>query len=66
MLNTEIKIPDMSCNHCVKRISDTLTKNGIIDFSIDLSNKTITIQKTQLPEALRLLDEIEYPGTVIK
>ena len=39
---TTLKVKEMSCNHCVDRISKALT-DADIKFSVDLETKTVTI-----------------------
>ena len=41
-METKIFVPDMHCEHCVKRI-DTALKGEGINYSISLENKTVTI-----------------------
>ncbi len=63
---SEVKVPDMSCNHCVKRISNALKEGGIETFHIDLEKKEVRVNTTQLREVLHILEEIDYPGSVMK
>jgi len=65
-IQSEVKIPDMSCNHCVMRISKALKDRGIETFHIDLEKKEVRVNTTQLQVVLQILEEIEYPGSVIK
>ena len=41
-MEKKIFVPDMHCEHCVKRISDALNEKKI-EFSVDLSSQTVTI-----------------------
>ena len=65
-VQSEVKIPDMSCNHCVKRISKAFKDRGIEAFNIDLEKKEVRVNTAQLQEVLQILEEIEYPGSVTK
>ncbi len=38
----QIFVPDMHCEHCVKRISEAL-KAVDVDFSIDLATQIVTV-----------------------
>lgn len=61
-----LKIPDMSCEHCVKRISQILQDNGISDFKIDLATKSLTLQdltEETLSSLYQALEEAGYPPT---
>jgi len=39
---TTIKVPEMMCQNCVRRITDALTAAGLT-FSVSLESKTVTI-----------------------
>ncbi len=40
----QIKVPDMSCKHCVSRITAALEAlEGVDGVSVDLENKTVEI-----------------------
>ncbi len=39
---TTIKVPDMMCENCVKRITNALTE-AELNFQVSLENKTVTI-----------------------
>ncbi|MCI8911015.1 MAG: heavy-metal-associated domain-containing protein [Oscillibacter sp.] len=39
---TTIKVPDMMCENCVKRITGALTE-AELKFQVSLENKTVTI-----------------------
>ncbi|MBO5321918.1 MAG: heavy-metal-associated domain-containing protein [Clostridia bacterium] len=38
----KISVPDMHCEHCVKRIDNALKETGI-NFAVDLENKLVTV-----------------------
>ena len=54
-------VPDMSCKHCVKMITDELNKAGFSDFEIDLNAKKITAKASE-EEAGKILSVIEEAG----
>lgn len=40
----KLKVKDMTCNHCVKRITNSLNIiEGITDINISLNNKTVEV-----------------------
>lgn len=43
--NIVLDVPDMSCEHCVGTIKNTLLSNHISDFTIDLNNKKLILSK---------------------
>jgi copper chaperone len=63
---TRLLLPDMSCNHCVQRITQTLTNMaGVTSVRVDLPTKTASFSYDQ--EVMQLesieaeLDEAGYP-----
>ena len=54
-------VPDMSCKHCVKMITEELNKAGFSDFEIDLETKKITIKASE-EESGKILSVIEEAG----
>jgi copper chaperone CopZ len=63
---TTLTLPDMSCNHCIQRITQTLTNMaGVTSVRVDLPTKTASFTYDQ--EVLQLeaiearLDEAGYP-----
>lgn len=59
----EFTIPAMSCGHCVKAITQTLTElDPAAQVSIDLPSKKVTVQTTQERETVvAALAEAGYP-----
>lgn len=62
---TVIKVTDMHCEKCVERITKLLTEEGL-DFSVSLSDKTVTINGCQhcVKTALEALDDLGFEGVV--
>lgn len=58
---TEIKVPDMHCENCVKRITKALT-DANLDFSVSLENKTVSIDgdESALKQAILELDDLGF------
>lgn len=63
-MNT-LKVPDMSCEHCVKRISDALSEAGL-DFRVDLATHSVGLAGSdeQVQRAIAALDDIGYEATI--
>ncbi len=59
-----IKVPDMSCMHCVYRIDKALSDMGLTDFEINLEDKTVTLDSDKIAEILDVLDDAGYPAVV--
>lgn len=59
----EFQIPAMSCGHCVKAITQTLTElDPAAQVSIDLPTKKVTVQTAQEREkVVAALAEAGYP-----
>ena len=59
---TTLKVPDMHCSMCVKRITDTLNAANL-KFSVSLDDKTVTIDgdEAAVATAKSELDDIGFP-----
>ena len=59
---TTVKVPDMPCNMCVKRTTDTLNAVNL-KFSVSLDDKTVTIDggEAAVAAAKSGLDDIGFP-----
>ncbi len=57
----QIKVPDMHCENCVKRINNALEETGI-KFSVDLGAKTVTVDGCEhcLATALSELEDLGF------
>lgn len=53
-MKKEIKVEDMMCEHCVRKITQVLESEGI-DSTIDLSSKQVTVDEQDLEDALELI-----------
>ena len=55
---TTLTLPDMSCNHCVQRITQTLTKAvGVTSVRVDLPTKTASFAYDQEVLGLAAIEE---------
>lgn len=60
----ELTLPDMTCGHCVKTVTQTVQQlDPSARVTIDLPSHKVVIESTQSPEAIRaaLADE-GYPA----
>jgi copper chaperone len=59
----QFKLPDMSCNHCVKAVTQALTTaDPACRVDIDLPGQTVTVQGTAAREQLaQALADAGYP-----
>ncbi len=61
----EIKVPDMHCENCVKRINNALNEAGI-NFNVELETKTVTVDGCEhcLNTALQELEDLGFTPDV--
>jgi len=52
-------VPDMSCQHCVKRIREALSRAGV-EADVSLETKTITTNTNDPERIVRILDDAGY------
>lgn len=64
MAQFALNVPDMSCQHCVKRISGALEELGISKFRVDLDNKEVRVEADDIESVIRALDEVGYKATL--
>ena len=62
-MSTVLDVPDMHCEMCVKRITDSLTKANL-KFSVSLADKTVTIDGAagDVSTAITELDDLGFPA----
>lgn len=63
-----LKVPDVSCEHCVRSIAGALTPvEGVESFNTDLATKTVSLRfnpdQVSLDTIEEALDEAGYPVT---
>lgn len=58
---TTIKVPDMMCENCVKRITNALTE-AELKFNVSLADKTVTIDGCEhcLKTAMEELEDLGF------
>lgn len=58
---TVLKVPDMNCEHCVKRITQAL-KEAELNFKVSLGDKTVEIEGDEkaIQTAVAALDELGF------
>lgn len=54
-----LKVPDMHCEMCVKRISNALREAGV-EFEIDLKEKTVDVEEAKLRLAIDELSDLGF------
>ncbi len=64
MVQYVLSVPEMSCHHCAKRISEALNSIGVSEFKIDMENKEITVNTDNLESVINALDEVGYEVTL--
>jgi copper chaperone len=57
--------PDMSCQHCVMRITKILNGAGYKNFKVILESKTIELETDHIEKVLENLNEGGYPSTIV-
>ncbi|SHE67336.1 Copper chaperone CopZ [Marinitoga hydrogenitolerans DSM 16785] len=66
-MKTVLLVPDMSCNHCVMRITNSLKEINIPEFEVKLDEKKVYIESSScdIELVLRKLEEIDYPAEIV-
>ncbi|WP_317856169.1 heavy metal-associated domain-containing protein [Chakrabartyella piscis] len=58
-----LKVADMHCEMCVKRISNALTEAKIA-FEVDLANQTVSVEESKVAEAVEELDDLGFEAVL--
>jgi len=66
MASTVLTVPDISCEHCVKSVTNALTPvDGVQDVSVDIPTKQVTVQfddsLVNIVKMQEILAEEDYP-----
>jgi copper chaperone len=63
-MTIEMKLPDMSCGHCVKVVNETVQRvDAQARLSIDLPSRTVRIESAQPRESFaQALSDEGYPA----
>ncbi|MEG0752047.1 MAG: heavy metal-associated domain-containing protein [Oscillospiraceae bacterium] len=61
-----LKVNEMHCEHCVKRITDALTREGL-KFAVSLEDKTVTIDGCDscVKIAVESLDDLGFSAEAL-
>ena len=66
MAEIKIKIPDMSCSHCEKRIRDAFDGIGATVKSLDLETKLVLAETELEPsKILEIIDDAGYDAEIL-
>ena len=57
-------VPDMSCEHCVKAISNALDAAGFSGYEIALDVKEVRVETDSVEKVIALLDDEGYPAVL--
>jgi copper chaperone len=66
MATTVLTVPDISCEHCVRSVTNALTPvDGVQDVQIDIPTKQVTVAydnaKVDVEQMKAILAEEDYP-----
>ena len=66
MAKTVLTVPDISCDHCVRTVTEALTPvDGVKQISVDIPSKQITVEYDQsrvdVDTMREVLAEEDYP-----
>ncbi len=66
MAEIKIKIPDMSCSHCEKRIRDAFANAEATVKSLDLETKLVLVEsELDSSKILEIIDEAGYDAEIL-
>lgn len=66
MVTRVYRVPDVSCQHCVRAITEELRKiEGIQDIEVDLTSKTVRVVSEDTVPDERIRSGIEEAGYTI-
>lgn len=54
-----LKVADMHCEMCVKRISNALTEANI-EFEVNLADQTVSVAEDKVAQAVEELDDLGF------
>jgi copper chaperone len=66
MASTVLTVPDISCEHCVKSVTNALSPvDGVQNVSVDIPTKQVTVQfddsRVNVEQMQEILAEEDYP-----
>jgi copper chaperone len=65
MTHYVLSVPDMSCQHCVQRITEALRRIGEEDLQVLLEQKQVRVNTDCIEGVLAALDDAGYTASVI-
>lgn len=65
MTHYVLSVPDMSCSHCARRITEALQGIGEKDFQVLLEKKQVLVNTENLEGVLAALDDAGYTASVV-
>ncbi|MCX2727906.1 heavy-metal-associated domain-containing protein [Thermomicrobium sp. 4228-Ro] len=66
MVTRVYRVPDVSCQHCIRAITEELRKiEGIQDIEVDLTSKTVRVVSEETVPDERIRSGIEEAGYTI-
>lgn len=68
MTTITFSVPDMSCQHCVNRITKTLeVADNAAKIEADVSSKRVAVISSLSPESIvKLLDDVGFNASIIE
>lgn len=68
MTTITFSVPDMSCQHCVNRITKTLeVADNTAKIEADVSSKRVAVISSLSPESIvKLLDDVGFNASIIE
>lgn len=60
-----LSVPDMSCDHCVRRISSTLQDLGLDSFEVNLAEKSLMLETPDVNRVIDALEKAGYPAVIV-
>lgn len=64
MAHYSLSVPDISCHHCVARISQALEEAGVPEYRVLLEEKIVEVETDDLEKVIAVLDEAGYDATL--
>jgi copper chaperone len=65
MTHYVLSVPDMSCSHCARRITETLQRIDEKDVQVLLEKKQVLVNTENLEGVLAALDDAGYTASVV-
>ena len=59
-------VPDMTCDHCKKRISKALESAGLREYTVDVEKKTVVVEALDAEAPRKAIEEAGYDSALQK